>query len=141
MSLGTGTVIDCRQGEALILTCGHIFRDSAGKGRIEVDLFELELDKLKGITRKTQPLGLTRYENSAEHSWQLTLLAMSLEPYAAAPVDINRARHAICRAKRLSGSESSRSRALVMPSIRSTTAWRCTCSRSAARCSDPRSSR
>jgi thiol-disulfide isomerase/thioredoxin len=39
MSWGTGTVIDCRQGEALILTCGHIFRDSEGKGRIEVDLF------------------------------------------------------------------------------------------------------
>ena len=39
VSLGTGTVIDCRQGEALILTCGHIFRDSAGKGRVEVDLF------------------------------------------------------------------------------------------------------
>ena len=39
VSWGTGTVIDCRQGEALILTCGHIFRDSDGKGRIEVDLF------------------------------------------------------------------------------------------------------
>jgi thiol-disulfide isomerase/thioredoxin len=39
MSWGTGTVIDCRQGEALILTCGHIFRDSAGQGRVEVDLF------------------------------------------------------------------------------------------------------
>jgi thiol-disulfide isomerase/thioredoxin len=38
-SWGTGTVIDCRQGEALILTCGHIFRDSQGKGRIEVDCF------------------------------------------------------------------------------------------------------
>jgi len=37
MSRGTGTVIDCRQGEALILTCGHIFRDSQGKGRVEVD--------------------------------------------------------------------------------------------------------
>ena len=52
--------------------------------------FILELDKLKGITRKTQPLGLARYENSAEHSWQLALLALSLEPYAPAPVDINR---------------------------------------------------
>ncbi len=39
VSRGTGTVIDCRQGEALILTCGHIFRDSDGKGRVEVDLF------------------------------------------------------------------------------------------------------
>ena len=39
VSRGTGTVIDCRQGEALVLTCGHIFRDSQGKGRVEVDLF------------------------------------------------------------------------------------------------------
>jgi len=39
VSWGTGTVIDCRQGEALILTCGHIFRDSEGQGRVEVDLF------------------------------------------------------------------------------------------------------
>ena len=38
-SNGTGTLIDARGGEALILTCGHIFRDSQGKGRIEVDLF------------------------------------------------------------------------------------------------------
>jgi len=39
VSWGTGTVIDCRQGEALILTCGHIFRDSEGEGDIEVDIF------------------------------------------------------------------------------------------------------
>jgi thiol-disulfide isomerase/thioredoxin len=38
-SCGTGTIIDARQGEALILTCGHLFRDSQGNGRIEVDLF------------------------------------------------------------------------------------------------------
>ncbi|MBN2579735.1 MAG: trypsin-like peptidase domain-containing protein [Pirellulales bacterium] len=38
-SNGSGTIIDSRQGEALILTCGHIFRDSQGQGRIEVDLF------------------------------------------------------------------------------------------------------
>ena len=37
-SCGSGTIIDARGGEALILTCGHIFRDSKGKGRIEVDL-------------------------------------------------------------------------------------------------------
>jgi len=38
-SYGTGTLIDARQGAALILTCGHIFRDSAGKGTIHVDMF------------------------------------------------------------------------------------------------------
>jgi thiol-disulfide isomerase/thioredoxin len=38
-SCGSGTIIDTRGSDALILTCGHIFRDSQGKGRIEVDLF------------------------------------------------------------------------------------------------------
>ena len=38
-SCGSGTIIDARGGKALILTCGHIFRDSQGKGPIEVDLF------------------------------------------------------------------------------------------------------
>ncbi|MEK6237096.1 MAG: thioredoxin domain-containing protein, partial [Planctomycetales bacterium] len=38
-SWGSGTIIDSREREALILTCGHIFRDSQGKGKIVVDLF------------------------------------------------------------------------------------------------------
>jgi len=38
-SYGSGTIIDARQGYALILTCAHIFRDSQGKGRVMVDLF------------------------------------------------------------------------------------------------------
>ena len=52
--------------------------------------FILELDKLKGVTRKVRPLGLDRYENSAEHSWQLALLAYSLAPHAGSPVDLDR---------------------------------------------------
>lgn len=38
-SWGTGTIVDARNGEALILTCGHIFRDSKGQHPIEVHLF------------------------------------------------------------------------------------------------------
>ena len=38
-SYGTGTIIDSRSGEALIITCGHLFRDSKGKGPITVELF------------------------------------------------------------------------------------------------------
>jgi hypothetical protein len=38
-SFGSGTIIDVRNGEALILTCAHVFRDSKGKGRVSVDLF------------------------------------------------------------------------------------------------------
>ena len=38
-SFGTGTIIDSRSGEALIITCGHLFRDSKGQGPVTVDLF------------------------------------------------------------------------------------------------------
>jgi hypothetical protein len=45
-SWGTGTIIDVRQSphsptgqEALILTCGHIFRESQGQGYVEAHLF------------------------------------------------------------------------------------------------------
>ena len=38
---GSGTVIDCREGEALILTCGHIFREwSSERSRVSVDFFD-----------------------------------------------------------------------------------------------------
>lgn len=38
-STGTGTIVDARGGEALVLTCGHLFRSSAGKGKIQLELF------------------------------------------------------------------------------------------------------
>ena len=39
-SCGSGTIIDANAaGEALVLTCGHLFRDSQGTGKIEVDVF------------------------------------------------------------------------------------------------------
>jgi hypothetical protein len=36
---GTGTIIDVHGEEALVLTCGHLFRDGDGKDKIEVDVF------------------------------------------------------------------------------------------------------
>lgn len=50
----------------------------------------LELDKLKAVTRKNRPLGLTRPENSAEHSWQIALLAIALAPFAPAGLNMPR---------------------------------------------------
>jgi thiol-disulfide isomerase/thioredoxin len=38
-SVGSGTVIDARDGEALILTCGHVFREFKEGGQILVDFF------------------------------------------------------------------------------------------------------
>ncbi|HEY1121253.1 MAG TPA: HD domain-containing protein [Haloferula sp.] len=42
--------------------------------------FILECEKLKGIERRSRPIGLPRRENSAEHSWSLALMAMTLIP-------------------------------------------------------------
>jgi thiol-disulfide isomerase/thioredoxin len=39
VSHGTGTIIDVHGDEALVLTCGHIFRESQGRGEISVELF------------------------------------------------------------------------------------------------------
>ena len=36
-SFATGTIIHSHQGECLVLTCGHVFRDSQGKGKISAD--------------------------------------------------------------------------------------------------------
>lgn len=52
--------------------------------------FILELEKLKAVQRRTKPLGLERYENSAEHSWQVSLLALTLATFANQPIDIAR---------------------------------------------------
>jgi putative hydrolase of HD superfamily len=53
--------------------------------------FIIEVDQLKGVERKVRPVGLTRYENPAEHSWQLGVLALCLADYAETGTNINRA--------------------------------------------------
>ena len=49
--------------------------------------FIVELEKLKNIERRIKPRGLNRYENSAEHSWHIALMALTLTRYAEQPVD------------------------------------------------------
>jgi len=49
--------------------------------------FILEADKLKGVIRRTFVPGQDRYENSAEHSWQVALMACILAEHAQQPVD------------------------------------------------------
>jgi len=52
--------------------------------------FILELEKLKAVHRKTKPLGLERYENSAEHSWQIALLALVLSNFGDESVNLEK---------------------------------------------------
>ena len=50
--------------------------------------FILEIDKLKTVLRKTRILNEDRFENSAEHSWQLALAAIILSEYANEKIDV-----------------------------------------------------
>ena len=52
--------------------------------------FIREIDKLKSVERKTRPLGLSRAENSAEHSWQIAVLALSLSSFAPSSIKLER---------------------------------------------------
>lgn len=52
--------------------------------------FIVEIEKLKDVYRKTKPVGLDRFENSAEHSWHVCLSALMLKEFANEPVNIDR---------------------------------------------------
>ena len=52
--------------------------------------FMIEIEKLKGVLRKSRPVGLGRHENSAEHSWHVCISALMLRDYADEDIDIDR---------------------------------------------------
>jgi thiol-disulfide isomerase/thioredoxin len=66
---GSGTVIDCREGEALILTCGHIFREWSERGRVSVDFFD-------GAAERGVPARVVKYNLKSD----VALLAISTPP-------------------------------------------------------------
>ncbi|NJL92230.1 MAG: HD domain-containing protein [Anaerolineae bacterium] len=50
--------------------------------------FLVEIDKLKGIIRRTHLIGVERFENTAEHSWHLAMGVLVLSEYADEAVDV-----------------------------------------------------
>jgi putative hydrolase of HD superfamily len=52
--------------------------------------FILEVDELKRVTRKIRVRDDGRFENPAEHSWQIALLASAMVPFAEGPIDLDR---------------------------------------------------
>jgi putative hydrolase of HD superfamily len=52
--------------------------------------FILEIDKLKTVLRQTLLIDRSRRENTAEHSWHLAMMAITLADHADRPVDIGR---------------------------------------------------
>lgn len=47
-AIGTGTIIDSHGDEAVLVTCAHIFRESKGQGRIQVEVFHPQPRMLEG---------------------------------------------------------------------------------------------
>ena len=52
--------------------------------------FILEIDRLKGVLRRSLLLDSHRRENSAEHSWHLAMMALVLAEHSNEPVDLLR---------------------------------------------------
>ena len=57
--------------------------------RLERQLrFLVEIDRLKTVIRRTRITDHSRYENSAEHSWHLAMMALLLHEHAPPGVDL-----------------------------------------------------
>jgi putative hydrolase of HD superfamily len=52
--------------------------------------FIVEIDKLKSVFRKTLLMDASRYEDDAEHSWHICVMAVLLAEYSAERIDILR---------------------------------------------------
>lgn len=52
--------------------------------------FILEVDRLKQVLRRSRLIADHRFENSAEHSWHITLMALLLAEYSNQPIDLLR---------------------------------------------------
>jgi putative hydrolase of HD superfamily len=62
--------------------------------RLEEDIsFIQEVDKLKNIVRKSRNTSNERFENDAEHSWHICIMAITLQKYSNVQIDISRVLH------------------------------------------------
>ncbi|WP_067609204.1 HD domain-containing protein [Nocardiopsis listeri] len=68
-----------------------VFASGVDNERLNAQLrFLLEVDKLKRVLRRNLLVDGSRRENSAEHSWHLTLCARTFAEYAPEGTDIDR---------------------------------------------------
>ena len=85
-SAGSGTLVDARAGEALVLTCGHIFRSSQGQGSITVTLYQQ--GPAGAEVRTTTPGNLIHYDLERD----LALVSIRPEvPVSPVPIAASRA--------------------------------------------------
>ncbi len=73
-----------------MLDAAAVSEFAAGERLAAQLLFLSEVDKLKGVLRRSQLMDGSRYENSAEHSWHIALAAWLLADTADEAVDVAR---------------------------------------------------
>lgn len=76
----TGTIIARSGQEALVVTCGHVFRDSQGQGRILVDTFGRQ-------PQRGLPGNLIGYDESSDVGLVAVTIPCDFEPAPLAPID------------------------------------------------------
>jgi len=52
--------------------------------------FIIEIDKIKNILRKSKLFDHSRFENDAEHSWTISVMALLLQEYSNIPVNMEK---------------------------------------------------
>ena len=57
--------------------------------------FIIEIDRLKGVLRRSYLIANNRHENSAEHSWHLAVAAMVLAEHAKEKIDVSKVIHLV----------------------------------------------
>jgi putative hydrolase of HD superfamily len=61
------------------------------KNRLQQQIqFIREIDNLKHVLRRTRLFNNSRFENDAEHSWHLAVMAIALLEYSNEPIDLNK---------------------------------------------------
>lgn len=70
-SVGTGTIIDSHNGEALVLTCGHLFRENQDRSKITVEMFlngqiQTYPARLIDFVAKDMDIGLISFQAGGE---------------------------------------------------------------------------
>lgn len=78
----TGTIIARSGHEALVVTCGHVFRDSQGQGRILVDTFGRQ-------PQRGLPGELIGYDESSDVGLVAVTIPCDFEPAPLAPIDLS----------------------------------------------------
>ena len=89
-SLGTGTLVDVRDNQALIVTCGHIFNASQGRGEIEIDFFQPQSLQTRGkllVFDRERDLGVVTIDLSDLPTQSLPA-PLSIAPIAAGNLPI-----------------------------------------------------